>query len=476
MTSIHDMTQRRRQRWARLRKPASAEDGMTLVEVVVATFMVGLIAMSLSGLQAAGRTAQDQRVRSQAAALAQQDQERMRGMTADQLAKLSQTRTVTVEGTVFTITSTGTFIGQASGASSCSGAGADYAKVISSVNWSNNKRTAVVEQSVITPPAGGSFLTKTVDQNGAALPGVTSTVQGTDQNTDSTRRVAVSDAEGCAVFPGLTVGDYDVTATRSGYVDPDGNSAPTTAATATGGNTSSSQFTMGIPGAVTAIFSTTLNGVTLTDQLAPSISWFNNGMATYKSRSVASPATAIASNAIMFPFITGGPGNYNGNYAVWAGRCTSATPPAVPSPDARPAGHKGLATVAPGASAGSNSVSVGLPGLIVNVRFRTTATSAFSNVKPNDIRLDFPSDSGTSCGESWHPAISTATGPNPPSTGWLRFPGQPYGPNYTICASYRPASTTYRATATAVANTSYASTGNTVLLSITGISANQGTC
>ena len=448
---------------------------MTLVEVIVAAFMVGLVAMSLIGLQAAGRTTEDQRVRSQASALAQQDLERMRGMTADQLAKLNQTRTVTVEGTPFTITSTASFISHGSGAAGCSGAVADYSKVQSSVNWPNNKRTAVVQQSVITPPAGGSFLAKVVDQNGAALPGATATVVGTDQNTGATHRTAVTDADGCAIFAGLTVGDYDVTASRSGYVDANGSATPTVPATATSGNTGTSNFTLGVPGAVTAQFSTTFGGTTTPGQFAPSISWKNPGMATFGTRTVGSPATAIATTTTLFPFITGGPGNYTGNYALSAGSCTSNQPPAAPSPDARPLSDRGIATVAPGASAGSNSATVGLPAMIVTVRFRTSATSAFSNVKPLALRLDYPSDSGTTCGQSWTPQIDPAAGPTAPAHGWLRFPGQPYGPNYTVCASYRPSGTTYRGTAT-VNNTSYASTGNPVLVSITGVSANQGNC
>jgi Tfp pilus assembly protein PilV len=453
----------------------AAQDGMTLVEVVVAAFMVGLIAMSLVGLSAAGRTAEDQRMRSQAAALAQQDQERMRAMTADQLAKLNQTRQVTLEGKAFTITSQATYINQSAGAASCSGAGADYAKVISTVDWTGNRRGAIVEQSVITPPAGGSFVVKTVDQNGAALPGVTATVQGTDGATDSTRRVATTDSDGCAVFSGLTVGDYDVTATRSGYVDANGSSTPTTSATATAGNTSETQFTMGVPGAVTARFSTTFGGTTFTDQLAPSISWFNTGMSTFGVRTVGSPASSVATTATLFPFITGGPGQHDGNYTLWAGRCTSNQPPPAPNPDVRPADHRGVATVAPGASAGSNFVNVGLPTMIVNVRFRTSTSQPYNNVKPQGVRLDYTSDSGSSCGQSWNPPLNTASGPNPPTTGWLRFPGQPYGPNYNVCAYYRHSGENYRSTS-AMSNTSYASTGNTILMSITGNGSSQGSC
>ena len=435
---------------------------MTLVEVVVAALMVGLIALSLVGLEAAGRTTQDQRVRSQASALAHQDQERLRGMTTDQLTKLNETRDVTVEGTQFTVTSTATFIGHASDASGCSGAGADYAKVVSSVGWGHNKRTPVVEQSVITPSAGGSLMTEVLDQNGDPLPGATATVTGTDDNTDSTRRVAVTDGDGCAIFGGLTVGDYDVVAARTGYVDADGDSAPTVAATSTAGNTATAQFTLGLAGDVVATFTTVVGSTTHPNQRAPSLSWMNTGMATPGTTTPSSPATSITTPTTLFPFITGGPGQHDGNYNLWAGRCPGAQPPS----------NLGLATVAPGAT---GTTTIRMPAMIVSVRFRTSSSNPYFFVKPQAIELTYPSPSGSSCGQNWDPPISTASGPSAPSTGWLRFPGQPYGDNYTVCAEYRPSSTTYRGFAS-VDNTSYGSSGNAVTVSITGASFNQGSC
>ena len=449
---------------ARLRGRLRADGGMTLIEVVVAALLVGLISLSLIGLEAVGRTTQDQRVRSQAVAVAQQDQERMRGMTADQLAKLNQTRTVTVEGTPFTVTSTATFISHSSGASSCSGSGAaaDYAKVESSVTWANNKRTPVVERSIITPPAGGSLLAQIIDQNGAPLPGASVTVTGTDQSTDSTRRSAGTDTDGCAVFGGLLVGDYSVGAAKNGFVDADGNASPATPTTTTAGNTATTRFTMGQAGAVTATFQTQVGATILQNQQAPSVSWTNTGMATPGIFAPASPSSSITTPQTLFPFITTGTGIYNGNYSLWAGSCSTQQPPS----------NLGVATVAPGAT-GTSVIT--LPAMIVGVQYRPNTSTAYSSVKPANLRLTFPSPSGSSCGQTWAPPINTASGPAAPSTGWLRFPGQPYGSGYTVCADYRPSSTSFKATAN-VNNTSYASAGNSVTVQITGSSGNQGTC
>ena len=125
---------------SKLRARLAAEDGLTIVEVAVTGLMVGLIALSLIGLDAAGKTAADQRRRAQAFAVAQADQERIKGLSADQIANLNQTRTVTLDGVVYTVTSTGQFLSSAADSASCStgAAAADYAKIISTVDWPSN--------------------------------------------------------------------------------------------------------------------------------------------------------------------------------------------------------------------------------------------------------------------------------------------------------------------------------------------------
>ena len=62
---------------------------MTIVEVVVTSLMVGLIALTLIGLDAAGKTTADQRRRSQAFSVAQADQERIKGLSGDQISTVS---------------------------------------------------------------------------------------------------------------------------------------------------------------------------------------------------------------------------------------------------------------------------------------------------------------------------------------------------------------------------------------------------
>jgi hypothetical protein len=395
----------------------AAQDGMTIVEVVVTSLMVGLIALTLIGLDAAGKTTADQRRRSQAFSVAQADQERIKGLSGDQIATLNQDRTVTLDGVPYAVNSRGQFLSQSAGSASCSssGAAADSAKVTSTVGWPANNRAPIVVSSVISPRAGGSLLGKVLDQDAAPLPGVRVTAAGAEQSNSAVRRFGNTDVDGCTIFSVLPVGDYTVTPARSGYVDKDGNAAPTATVTTTAGNTTSVPFTLGQAGRVTAAFSTTIAGTTYTNQQAPSLSWFNAGMATPGVTTPSSPATSIASPQTLFPFMVSVPGNYTNNYTVWAGGCLAAKPPLI--------GDQRTVTVGPGQSAtASGSSAIAMPGMVVSV------TYAGSAVKPAHFKLT------DSCGQTWSPAVDPAS--TMPATGWLDLPGQPYG-TYSICADYK---------------------------------------
>lgn len=453
----HDRTSSRAARARRIAALAPTDRGFALVEVIVTTLLVALIATLLTGLIAAGRTSGDQRSRSQADEVAQQDQERMRGMSLEQLAGLSQTRTVTLDGTTFNVSSTGQFLSSSSNASTCSSTGsgtADYVKVVSSVTWLNNARIPVVEQSVIAPPAGGTLLTRVVDQNASALSGATVTAVPTSAAVNGSYS-ATTDSSGCTIFSAVAVGDYTITASRTGYVDANGNSSPHNTATATAGNTATSTFTIGQAGSITAPFQTTVGSTTYTGQYAPAMSWSNTGMATFGTNTPGSPATSLATTTSLFPFITTGTGVYANNYSVWAGRCSTDTPP-----DA----NASYATVSPGAAGTVTTPPTGgvkMPALIVIVNYQNFSST--TRVQPDHVLLT------DSCGQSWRPTISASAATN--SLGSFSFPGQPYSLSYTICADENG----YKKSATSP-NTNFIS-GTSVTLTVDSrSSSNLGTC
>ena len=445
-----------------LRARLAAQDGLSLIEVAVSGLMVGLIALSLIGLDAAGKTTADQRRRAQAFGIAQADQERIKGLSADQIATLNQSRTVTLDGVAYTVTSTGQFLSASANSASCSSsaAAADYAKVISTVDWASNRRADIVVQSTITPRAGGALLAQTLDQNGNALPGVRINVAGADSSTDAVRRFGVTDSGGCTIFGTLLEGDYTVSPVLAGYVDRDGNPTPSETVTTTAGNTTTVPFSLGQAGRVTANFKTTIGATVLTGQEAPSVSWFNAGMpsAINGFLTPSSPDDSITTPQTLFPFYVTTPGTYTGNYSVWAGRCLAAQPPVA---------NRTLASVGPGATwaldGSPGRPQVAMPGMVVNVTYDGAA------VKPAQIELT------DSCGQTWDPDLSTAAGPAAPSTGWLRFPGQPYG-TYSICADYDPPgiTTSRRVTVTSRPNTSFTAANSTTVAIVTA--STSGVC
>ena len=447
---------------------AAEQSGFSIVEVVVAALMLTLISGAVAtALMSTARYSGDERKRSQANQIAQQDQERLRGLSIKALSGKDELRTVgPYDGTTYSVRSQGQFLSN-TGSASCSSSGtgaAAYVLITTTVDWTDNRRPAVIQKSVITPNAGGTLLVSAIDQNSAPLPGVGITIIGKETED------AVTGSEGCAIFGGLTQSGYYVFASKSGFVDPNGNPSPVGGANvlATGTSYGSPEpWQFGQAGSVTANFKTTMAGTTYTGQKAPSLTWRDtqSGMSVSKNvtpATVPSATVATPSPANLFPFNNGTPGTYTGNYSVWAGKCDAAKPPA---------GNLASATVPPGGTATLNdspSPRVTLPGMQIKVSYAT----AGSYVTPDHIQLK------DSCNQIWSiPSadIRPTTDPGFANLGALDFPGQPYG-TYTVCADYDPAGATPAKTvnATSVANTSFTA-ANPVSILITSAST-SGTC
>lgn len=395
---------------------------MTLIEVLVAALLVSLLAAGVAvSLVAGAQTAADQRHHAQAAELAQLDQERLKGLSSLQLDALDtpQARTVSLNGTPYTVTSRAQFL-NSTGGSACgsSGAGAAaYYEVVSTVSWTSNRRTPVMVESLITPPAGGTLLTQVNDQTGAPLAGVAVNATGADVASGTT------DSNGCTVFAGLNPGDFTVTLTAAGYVDSEDDPSPISIpATVTGTGTSTpssgNPITLGQAGVLNAKF--TANNAALTGQQADAVSWYgagsSNSMATFQSRVFGAAgvqgATIPSSGMIqLFPFaFTGPPVNYTGNYQLWPGPCRQMQPPTGTD----------MFSVTPGSS---QTLNVQEPALKVIVNFNGTRT------KPAHVRITFQSLTGTSCSDTWTAAVVSDAATN--GNGSLASPGQPFATTAT---------------------------------------------
>lgn len=445
-------------------RPAAREQGFTVIEVLMAALLVAMIAAATAtALVATAYTGADQRHRTQAGEVAEQDQQRLRGLSATQLNGLAQNRVVNLDGTAYQINSTATFL-NSSGGVSCGSSGsgaAAYFKIVSTVNWTANQVAAsganreppVVAESVITPPVGGVLLAQVQDQTGAGLAGVNVAASGPDYAAGQT------DSTGCTVLADLGAGAYSLTFTAPGYVDPDGNPSPLTGSasvTATGtSRPTANPVTMGLAGTINANFTATGNAGDLTSQQANALSWFGNGtssrMSEYATNTPGSiPAILIpATGSVqLFPFLFTGP-SYAGNYQVWAGPCQQMEPPA---------GIDKI-TVSPGST---QTASVQEPALDVVVKNGAT------RIAPTSVSLGFQSTSGTSCNSTWYPPIASDAATN--VNGSLASPGQPfatiattgssasasgYTGTYQVCASAPISGSTRRATVSNVTNANF---------------------
>jgi len=418
-------------------------------------------------------TSGDERLRSQADALASQDQERLRGLSDEQLSELNasnQTRTVPLNGTNFTVTSVTTYL-DTTGASSCTSSAAAYYKTTSTVSWTenaSNPTTSVAEQSLLSRPVTGDLLTNATDQTGAGLSGVTVSATGPSNQTGAT------DANGCTLFAGLTSGSYAVALSDAGYVDPNGNSAPggTATVTSTGtASTSGAPFHLGQPGSIVGTFVTSTGA----GGQADGMSWLGSGASYgmtggFKWVSTTAPASTYTTLS-LFPFdLSTTPANYTHNYTVWAGQCAAQEPPA-PTDEA---------TVNPGST--NQAQSIQEPSLYVGtVYYKSSSGASALAVPPGHISLSFNSG----CIDQWYGTIAPPLTPPavPPATGWLLSPGQPYAAagTLTVCADYLPSgSSTYYKNSVTTGNTSFSITpgANTVpTITITkGASGSSGSC
>jgi type II secretory pathway pseudopilin PulG len=437
-------------------RPRSSQSGDTLIEVLVTAIIVALIAAAtatalISGAHASG----DQRLRAAADALAAQDQQRMRGLSDEQLAGLGgsgQSYPATADGVKFTVTSSTAAV-SSGGKSSCVGRGASDFQITSTVSWTEGFNTAsnsVSADSLIARPTTGDLIAQVTDQADQPVPGVSvSTLSGPSDQS------GVTDDTGCLLFAGLTPGAYTIAFSKAGYVDPQGNSSPTLSVPVSATGTPTQNVVSLAPaGAITAALTGAgTSGATTMNGDADALSWSSVGEATPSASASTATARSFTTPG-LYPFDTAASGatpSYTDNYTLWAGGCPQQEPP---SPV--------IATVSPGAG---TYVTIAEPALIIT---RIAPLGGLA-VTPTSLTLSFGSLSGTSCQDTWTPPVATPSAPGvPPVTGWLQDPGQPYADGttgaLTVCASYRKATGAVRFGTATVTN---ANTGTPTPVSIT---------
>lgn len=402
--------------------PARLADdaGVSLIEVLVSAVLVVVIATAVfAGLDSSSKASGLSKSRAIAANLASQDQDRLRSMRGAELAALG---TVTAEptpvaGVDYTVTSEAAFVTEASGSTGCAASGqASYMKIVSSVTWParpTGTRPVRIE-SLLSPPVGsfgnrGNAVVIVRNAAGAGVPSLTVNLSGQPSR--------VTDALGCAYFSDVPSGDYTVSYSQSGWVDPSGTRAVSFPLTVPIQGTGSAERSYDRAASIKATFYTQIdpavNGTAQRDSTAAGFSVEHAQMpGGRRSAAVPTPAPLTA--------ITGGRTTTVGNlfpfkdaaYGLFTGSCDVNRAPADV------AGFKRSQVVVPG---GTYDLKVFQPAFDLTVTSGVN-TNTVSGATVTFISLE-PSCPGT------FRRVTIAGGK-------LQWPGLPYG-TYKVCADHQ---------------------------------------
>lgn len=436
-----------------------------MIEILVSAVILTVIAGAIfTLLNATARSAAEDRHRTEAYALAQEDQARLRSMRIAELNKLEQTQPVTLNGTEFTITSIGVFVNNTTTNSSCSSKtnSADYVRITSTVSWPTmGSRPAAAIQSIVAPangsldPSHGTLTVSVKNAQNLAIPGITLTGSGAGTFTGQT------DAEGCAMFPDQPSGEYMVAPSglAAGLVDKDGKVPGQIKVGITGETTTPLILLYDRPGSIREVVFQTKNaeGQTVTSS-SDAIVVFNTEMTSAKTFGTpGGTRTAAIAAPLLFPFAAPD--------AVYAGSCTGDNPNPTGDPSAPGAAAIAAATIP--AAGVLEKVTLQLPPLYLTVKNGASVLSG--------ARVTISDDNCTVSGSPVKRVYTTTPAGrlSSPSSASVEDPGLPWS-TFDICASASISGNTRRNFATNVAVNNMAGTSQTIDLSGTG--SQSGSC
>ncbi len=423
-----------------------SEVGDTLIEVLISALVVGLVVVgTLTGFNSATKASYDERAHAQATVCAQQDEERMRGLTTQQLSELgTSSRKVTdtcepyvessgYKGTVYTITSTAQYVNDKTVGTACSPEGsADYLRTTSSVKWAALKtRKEVTQSSIVTNPIGASLLVKIENQVGEGVSGATVTAVG--ENTNQTQ---TTNTEGCAIFASLVAPSVTVTVAKTGWVDHEGEAlAPETLKLVTG-KTTSVTYQLGEAGSIRASF--TSKGAS---ELGDTFVAFQKEITRppeFMLEGTISPSVLLAatdykspviSTKALFPFQKPPAPGSPSPYTVYAGDCEKNEPKIY-----EPSFVNATAQVEPGKEV-SPSKALELPPVNIIVKAGYESSHAGLTVTSGTVSVTDTGCTGIIPTNYFGQSAPTYKHYQPlASTGHLTYPGQPFG-KFTLCVS-----------------------------------------
>jgi prepilin-type N-terminal cleavage/methylation domain-containing protein len=417
----------------------AGEAGFTLIEVLVSTLLVSLIMVAtMNGILTTNKAAARGRARSEAQALAEQDEERLRGepITAIEALQGTEQTRVVEEGphkTKYTIHSKVVYRTE-SGTSSCASTNPEtsYYETQSVVEWAGSGKDKVTATSSIAPPAGASLLVQVEGATkGSPVPGMT--VEGTGPApTSTTLHKETTTEEGCAVFgPYSEGGSFTVNVTREGYVDQnwysDSSEDPEsqTIWNLLVNVATKAVYRFAPAGSINVDLETAHpSGVSAT--WSPATTVPNVMVTTTEGMHPEARGLRKTNGSYSSPVTSEDPGVFPFTYGIYAGTC-SANDPA----------HFGQTTPALAVVGGaSNTITLTLPALVVKVYKGKAVTESELVASPTVVVED------TGCGTAAQTAETLSSISEIEKQGDLVKPGVPYG-TYLICTEWTAEGKTY---------------------------------
>lgn len=388
-----------RARLGRIGDPRASERGSALVEILVTTMVLAIVSAGVfATLNRASATSGEERARGAAALVAEQDQERLRSMNTTQLSNRRETRTVTVSGVAYTVTSRVDWTSDQSGTLSCTNTTgrADYMKTSSTVTWPAMAGAKPVKAESLVAPRNftgrGNLSVRILNRDAAGSAGITVAVNGSQSFSDTT------DDQGCVYFAQIPTGSYTVAFASAGWVTPDGVSGVSDPATITNGNTTTKNYEYDRAGSLDLRFDTKVGNAAPFAQTGEYVTVGHSRIATPRVFGNGTAQSSIAANG-LYPF--------SSPYGLYSGNCAANDPSNYGETAA-------TAVVDPGVG---TTVTVREPALNLRVtRSGTVRSGARVEVDPQ----------GSGCGGDTFIGLTNANGA-------LDNPGLPYE-YYDICA------------------------------------------
>jgi Tfp pilus assembly protein PilV len=389
------------------------ESGFALVEVlmsaVVLTLVAGAVLTALISTKEAGA---QERFRTQAQAIAQQDQARIRAMRISTLTNsFTQSRTVSVDGNNYTVQSTANYVTDDSSTTSCTQntASTQYVRISSSVSWpSLSGRPAVLLSSLMAVPAGSSTSTRGTlqvsiqDSTGAPKANVPVTGSGPANLSGTTS------ANGCITWGNIATGTYTVTPTLAGAVNKDGVAPAAQTVDVLGQTTKTLALQYDTPGQVNVSYQFTGYPAanTLTAGTAVGVGVSQTGMTIDRFFGTGALLTTQSTTKTLFPFTSA--------YGVYAGTCSANNPGSTTGGGVR------AVTLAPNATVNLNTTAtkVQLFPLYLTAYQGTSGTPGVKSSGATVVIKDLD------CPKTYNFTTN--------ASGQLAMPGLPYS-DYSVC-------------------------------------------